>query len=206
MRSKTIIAAILPSLFCILHSIPAFAQPTTQPSATEPALIFSGMEAFITQPGRIILRDAWMIGEIDTRGGAEATGPGGFVRVEAIMAWDEQTPDQKLKGIIVTLDDTRSAAFLLFDVDQVPVLASAVSRTSAAAQRLRPPPETDGRRRATFIANGLEIGINAGGNTGGYLAQAGPAGLGVRLETAHFQQFRELLLKAQAALVRDAPR
>jgi hypothetical protein len=191
---------------------PLSAAPPAAPAAVPPGGPGPGMpmepmfgtklEWFLAQPGRVAVRDVWDVGGFEAKAwDAPARDPGGRVHVHAVAAFEEAKPTEKVKGVMLVLTDAVEDRTFFFDANQVPELLNAIEAVRMTTERLPNVPQ-DARRRAVYIVNGLEIARNSD-RAGGYLGQAGPDAITVRLNPDNFLTLRDLLTKAQETLVRN---
>jgi hypothetical protein len=161
----------------------------------------SKLDWFLGQPGRVIIREVWDIGDVEGRPwDANPADAAGRVRVHAVFAHEDGKPEQKVKGLMLVLSAPGEERTFYFDAEQVPELLGALGSVKAAADKVREPP-AGARRRAVYVINGLEISMDAS-RTGGYLGQFGPDEITLRMNPDNFIQLKQLLDKAQDTLIR----
>ena len=164
----------------------------------------SRLEMFLVRPGRVVVRDTWRVGRIEARGGDAAQEPRGMVRVNAVIAYASDRPDDTVTGLELVLQDEVQDSVYLFDTPQIADLMAAIQAVSDAAAKLREPQQDVGRR-AVYNFEGLEIGMRPR-RSGGYLAPIGPDGPTVNLKFDDFNQLRRLLEEVQTTIKREAAR
>jgi hypothetical protein len=165
----------------------------------------SRLEMFLVRPGRVVVRDTWRVGRIETRGadaGAQETR--GMLRVNAVIAYAHERPEDTVTGLELVLQDEVQDSVYLFDTPQIADLMNAIQTVTDAAARLREPQQDVGRR-VIYNFEGLEIGMRPR-RSGGYLAPIGPEGPTVNLTFDDFTQFRRLLEDVQTTLKREVSR
>jgi hypothetical protein len=181
---------------------PAAVPPNPGPAMPMDSMFATKLEWFLAQPGRVAVRDVWDVGGFEAKAwDAPARDPGGRVHVHAVAAFEEAKPAEKVKGVMLVLTDSVEDRTFFFDSNQVPELLNAIEAVRATTERLPNVPQ-DARRRAVYITNGLEVARNSD-RAGGYLGQAGPDAITVRLNPDNFLTLRDLLTKAQETLVRN---
>ena len=163
------------------------------------------LEMFLVRPGRVVVRDTWRVGRIETRGAeAGAQEARGMLRVNAVIAYASDRPDDTVTGLELVLQDEMQDSVYLFDTPQIGELMNAIQTVGDAAAKLREPQQDVGRR-AVYNFEGLEIGMRPR-RSGGYLAPIGPDGPTVNLTFDDFAQLRRLLEDVQTTLKREANR
>jgi hypothetical protein len=163
------------------------------------------LEAVMVRPGRVYVRDVWRVGRFECRPwNAEADTPKGWLRINALLAHDEQRPDDKASGVEIVLEDEADDRTFIFDVEQIRDLLDGLTALSAASDRLREA-QQGARRHAVFTLNGLEIGMNPR-RTGGYLAPLGPDERSLGLSPDNFADLRRALEAARDLIAREAER
>ena len=164
----------------------------------------SRLEMFLVRPGRVVVRDTWRVGRIETQGGDGAQEARGMLRVNAVIAYASDRPDDTVTGLELVLQDEVQDSVYLFDTPQIADLMTAIQTVSDAAAKLREPQQDVGRR-AVYNFEGLEIGMRPR-RSGGYLAPIGPDGPTVNLTFDDFNQLRRLLEDVQTTIRREAAR
>lgn len=172
------------------------------PAAMPPGVMAeTRIEAFLFRPGRVIVRDTWKLGRVECRPWQEGAGAPGAVRVNAVIAYADDRPDEKVAGVELVLEDEYEDRTFLFDAAQVPDVLIGMESAAAAADKLREP-QIEVRRRAVYSINGLEIGMNPR-RTGGYLAPVGPDERAIGMSPDNFGELKRLLDDAKATTTRE---
>jgi hypothetical protein len=168
-----------------------------------PMEIGSRLEMFLMRPGRVLVRDTWRVGRVDCRPwGGESPGGEGTVRVNAVVAYVHDRPEDRAAGLELVVQDDFADRTFWFDAPQLGELLVAMETVRTTAETMRDPPQ-DAGRRAVFNLNGLEVGM-APHRAGGYLAPVGPDEPSVGLNPDNFAEMKRLLTEAQAVLQREA--
>ena len=181
----------------------------SQPSGDEMVPMGPGpgtrLESVLLRPGRVYVRDVWRVGRFECRPwNAEADTPKGWLRINALMAHDDQRPDDKASGVEIVLEDEAEDRTFIFDSEQIRDLLDGLTALSATSDRLREA-QQGARRHAVFTLNGLEVGMNPR-RTGGYLAPLGPDERSIGLSPDNFADLRRALEAARDLLAREAER